>query len=69
MDTQSALIGNDVVFGWLCKVIDTCYHDLHFEAVDNLINLYYERTKNEENTVALKLLRNDKWNNIHLILT
>ena len=59
----------DIIFEWLCKVIDTCYHDLHFDGIDNLIQLYFERTKNEENTVTLKLLRNQRWNDIHNILT
>ena len=59
----------DVVFEWLCKVIDTCYHDFHFDSVDNLINLYYERTKNEGNRITLQLLRTQKWNDIHHILT
>lgn len=60
---------NDELFEWLCKVIETCYHDFHFEAVDNLINLYYDRTKNEQNKITLQQLRITKWNDIHLILT
>ena len=39
---------NSNLFEWISKIIDTCYHDFHFEAVDRLISLYFEREKNDE---------------------
>ena len=36
---------NKDVFEWIVKIIDTCNNDFHFEGVDNLINLYYEKEK------------------------
>lgn len=56
------------LYEWLVKIIDTCCHDFHFEAVDNLIALYYERVKDESKKTELELLRHDKWNEIHCIL-
>ena len=59
---------NKDVFEWIVKIIDTCNNDFHFEGVDNLINLYYEKEKNEDLKIELHLLRNKKWNEIHDIL-
>lgn len=56
------------LYEWVAKIIDTCNHDFHFEGVDNLINLYYERTKDEAKKVELEALRMKKWNDIHTIL-
>ncbi len=56
------------LYEWIAKIIDTCNHDFHFEAVDNLINLYYERVKDDNKKVELELLRQNKWNEIHFIL-
>ena len=59
---------NKDVFEWIVKIIDNCNNDFHFEGVDNLINLYYEKEKNEDLKIELQLLRNKKWNEIHDIL-
>jgi hypothetical protein len=56
------------LFEWVAKIIDTCNHDFHFEAVDNLITLYYEKSKDEAKMIELKQIRQDKWNQIHNIL-
>lgn len=56
------------LFDWVAKIIETCNHDFHFEAVDNLINLYFERTKDEAKMTELQHLRQKKWNQIHTIL-
>lgn len=56
------------LYEWLVKIIDTCCHDFHFEAVDNLIELYYERVKDEAKKTELQMLRQNKWNEIHYIL-
>ena len=59
---------NSNLFEWISKIIDTCYHDIHFEAVDRLISLYFEREKNDEKRDELELLKVKKWNEIHMIL-
>jgi len=56
------------LFNWIAKIIETCTHDFHFEGVDNLINLFYEREQDENLKTELQLLRNSKWNEIHFIL-
>jgi hypothetical protein len=56
------------LFEWISKIIDTCHHDFHFEAVDRLISLYFEREKNDEKRHELELLKVKKWNEIHTIL-
>lgn len=60
---------NDNIFDWIFRIIQTCNNDFHFEAVDNLINLYYERSKDEGKKIELMILRQQKWNEIHDILT
>jgi len=57
------------LFKWISTIIDTCYHDFHFEAVDNLIKLYDEKVKDADKTLELQLLRTRKWNEIHFFLT
>lgn len=57
------------LFEWISRIIETCNNDFHFEGVDNLIELFFERTKDEEKRTELRLLRQQKWNDIHLILT
>ncbi len=56
------------LFEWISKIIDTCHHEFHFEAVDRLISLYFEREKNDEKRHELELLNIIKWNEIHTIL-
>lgn len=58
----------DKLFDWVSNIIDTCTHDFHFDAVDRLIELYFERTKNEENRFELEYRKTRKWNDIHMIL-
>ena len=53
---------------WILKIIDSCTDDFQFEAVDKLIDLYYEKYKNEEDFLELSLFRAKKWNDIHLII-
>jgi hypothetical protein len=57
------------LFEWISKIIDTCRHDFQFEAVDNLIKLFYDRVKDEAKKTELEHLRIKKWNEIHYILT
>ena len=56
------------IYNWLLKIIETCNNDFHFEAVDKLIELFYEKEKDESLTDSLKLARLDKLNEIHHIL-
>ena len=53
---------------WVLKVIETCKHNDHLEGVDRLIDLYYEKEKNEQLRDELKLAREMKYNEIHDIL-
>lgn len=54
---------------WIIQIIDSCNNDFHFEAVDRLIELFYEREKNDDLKTELILLKQRKWNEIHNILT
>lgn len=56
------------LFDWISVIISSCTDDFHFEAVDKLIELYYERTKDDEHTTELKHQRSLKWNDIHGIV-
>ena len=59
---------NSNLFEWISKIIDTCHHDVHFEAVDRLIALYFEREKDDAKKDELELLKVQKWNDIHMII-
>lgn len=59
---------NNKIYEWIVNIINSCRDDFHFEAVDNLIELFLEREKNEELYINLKALRISKWNDIHYIL-
>lgn len=56
------------IFEWISKIIETCNQDFHFEAVDRLISLYYEREKDKVKRDELEMLKIQKWNSIHNIL-
>ena len=56
------------LFAWIADIISSCNHDIHFEAVENLIELYYKRTADEIGRDELKILAQERWNDIHLIL-
>jgi|688.fasta_scaffold12226_8 hypothetical protein len=56
------------IFLWIVKIIQTCNNDFHFDAVDALIELYEKRTQDSATTDELKLIRSNKWNEIHNIL-
>jgi hypothetical protein len=48
------------IHNWLLKIIETCNNDFHFEAVDKLIELFYEKEKDESLTDELKIARTNK---------
>lgn len=56
-------------FIWINKIIETCNNDFHFMAVDKLIELFYELEKDDLLKDDLIVARNNKWNQIHFILT
>lgn len=55
-------------FEWICRIIDTCNHQFHFDAVDRLVTLYSEFYKDIEGTFDLRMLAAQKYNAIHSIL-
>lgn len=57
------------LFDWISRIIETCNNDFHFEGVDNLIELFFEKTKDDDKRTELRLLRQRKWNDMHNILT
>ena len=57
------------LFEWISRIIETSNNDFHFEGVDNLIELFFEKTKDDDKRTELRLLRQRKWNDIHNILT
>jgi hypothetical protein len=56
------------IYDWIKKIIETCNNSFHFEGVDRLIELYLEKFQDEMSTDTLRLLRQNKWNQIHDIL-
>jgi hypothetical protein len=65
---QLAMDKNNI-YEWIVKIIQTCNNNFHFEAVDKLIELFYEKENDEQLKVELQILRQQKWNEIHNILT
>lgn len=59
---------DNALANWIIQIIDSCNNDFHFDAVDRLIELFYEREKNEDLKIELMLLKQKKWNEIHNIL-
>ncbi len=57
------------IYEWIVKIIQTCNNNFHFEAVDKLIELFYEKENDEQLKIELQILRQQKWNEIHNILT
>jgi hypothetical protein len=56
------------IYDWVVRIIETCNNDFHFEAVDKLIELFYEKHLDGEMRTELSILRQNKWNEIHSIL-
>ena len=55
-------------FSWISSIIESCTDTFHFESVDNLIELYKQKTNNEELYTELKLKAQVKFKEVHLIL-
>lgn len=60
---------NSDLVEWISSIIDSCNNQFHFDAVDKLIELYFEREKNEDMKLELQIKKQQKWNDIHNILT
>jgi len=56
------------IYDWITRIIDTCNNNFHFEAVDRLIDLFYEKYQDEKRKTQLEHSRTKKWNEIHNIL-
>ena len=56
------------IYEWITRIIETCNNDFHFEAIDRLIELFYEKYQDEKRKLELEHLRTIKWNEIHGIL-
>lgn len=55
-------------FNWISNIIQSCTNSFHFQAVDKLIELFEARYHNSEATTGLKQIRQNKFNDQHLIL-
>ena len=56
------------IYDWIIRIIETCNNDFHFEAVDKLIDFFYQKYLDGEMRTELNILRQNKWNEIHSIL-
>lgn len=56
------------IYNWILRIIETCNNTFHFEAVDKLIDLFYDKYKDEKLTEDLKLRRTRMWNEIHNVI-
>ena len=48
---------NDTTYDWIVRIIETCTNQFHFDCVDKLIELYFQKTNNEVNKLELQFLR------------
>ena len=55
-------------YEWLIGVINSCHHDFHLECVDRLIELFFEKYKDESHRENLVNKRHERWANIHAII-
>ena len=56
------------IYDWISKIIESSNNTFHFEAVDRLIVLFYEKYLDGELRTDLQQKRENKWNEIHNIL-
>jgi hypothetical protein len=56
-------------YTWLFNIIESCNNDFHFDCADVLITLFSVKYGDTGNVSGLRLLRQDKWNSVHTILT
>lgn len=53
---------------WIKKIIESSNNTFHFEAVDRLIILFYEKYLDGSMRTDLQEKRETKWNQVHDIL-
>lgn len=53
---------------WIVNIIESCRDDFQFSCVDKLIDLYFDKYKDENTKIELMFLRATKWNAIHDII-
>ena len=58
----------DFIFDWISKIIESSNNTFHFEAVDRLIDLYFEKFQDDKAKTELYVYRQTKWESIHDIL-
>lgn len=56
------------IYDWIIKIIESSNNTFHFEAVDRLIVLFYEKFLDSELRVDLQEKREKKWNKVHDVL-
>jgi hypothetical protein len=56
------------IYNWITRIIETCNNDFHFESVDKLVELFYEKFLDGELRTDLQIKRQYKWDEIHSIL-
>ena len=56
------------IYEWISKIIQSANNDFHFEAVDKLIELFFEKFQDEDLKLQLEIQRTNRWNEIHNIL-
>jgi hypothetical protein len=63
-------MNNDIdnVFDWIVRIIETCYHDFHFDCADKLIELFYLRFGNESKKNELIKIRNERYYQVRNII-
>lgn len=56
------------LFARIKSIVDSCVHQLHFQAVDALIELYKRQEPDESKWSEIEQIRTSKWNEIHFII-
>jgi hypothetical protein len=55
-------------YDWLIGVINSCFHDFHLECIDRLIDLFYDKYRNEGLRDELTFKRQERWAAIHGVI-
>jgi hypothetical protein len=55
-------------YTWVYNIIESCNNDFHFDCADVLISLFNVKYADPDRVSELKILRQSKWNSVHLIL-
>lgn len=56
-------------YNWILRIIDSCEHTFHFDAVDKLIEFFSQMYPDQnEMLLMLQQTRAEHWNNVHAVL-